>query len=151
VYRREESVEGRPLDDRTDNDATLIIRTRRGDVTAYELLVRRYQAVAGRVAHVLCGPHEASDVAQEGFVEAWRVLERCSLLHVQHPNFCFPARLSSRQWNLRGPVTRSRRASRSSPGSASASRRPRSAGPEIRPRDPTEQSRLLAYWELSVY
>jgi RNA polymerase sigma-70 factor, ECF subfamily len=65
-------VEGRPLDD----DATLIDRTRRGDVTAYELLVRRYQDVAVRVAHVLCGPDLALDVAQEGFVKAWRALGR---------------------------------------------------------------------------
>ena len=65
-------MEGRPLDD----DATLIDRTRRGDVAAYELLVRRYQDVAVRVAHVLCGPDEARDVAQEGLVKAWRALPR---------------------------------------------------------------------------
>ena len=65
-------MEGRPLDD----DATLIDRTRQGDVAAYELLVRRYQDVAVRVAHVLCGPDEARDVAQEGFVKAWRALPR---------------------------------------------------------------------------
>ena len=65
-------MEGRPLDD----DATLIARTRGGDVVAYERLVERYQGVAVRVAHVLCGPDDARDVAQEAFVKAWRALGR---------------------------------------------------------------------------
>jgi RNA polymerase sigma-70 factor (ECF subfamily) len=65
-------VEGRPLDD----DATLISRTREGDVAAYERLVERYQDGAVRVAYVLCGPDDATDVAQEAFVKAWRALGR---------------------------------------------------------------------------
>jgi RNA polymerase sigma factor (sigma-70 family) len=66
------SVEGRPLDD----DAELIRKTRGGDVVAYDRLVERYLDVALRVAHLMGGADEASDVTQEAFVKAWRALGR---------------------------------------------------------------------------
>jgi RNA polymerase sigma-70 factor (ECF subfamily) len=65
-------VEGRPLDD----DAQLIDSARGGDLGAFEQLVERYQPAAVRLAHVLCGPDDAADVAQEAFVKAWRALGR---------------------------------------------------------------------------
>jgi RNA polymerase sigma factor (sigma-70 family) len=65
-------VEGRPLDD----DAELITRARGGDLAAYDRLVQQYLEVALRVAHVMCGANEASDVTQEAFVKAWRALGR---------------------------------------------------------------------------
>jgi RNA polymerase sigma-70 factor (ECF subfamily) len=50
-------------------------RARRGDVAAYEELVRRYEEVAYRTAFLVCGDaDEARDAAQEGFVRAWRAL-----------------------------------------------------------------------------
>ena len=64
-------MEGRPLDDRE-----LVRRARGGDVVAYEELVQRHQDIAQRVAYVMCGPSDASDVAQEAFVKAWRALDR---------------------------------------------------------------------------
>jgi RNA polymerase sigma-70 factor (ECF subfamily) len=52
-------------------------RARRGDVAAYEELVRRYEESAFRTAFLLCGDaDEARDAAQEGFVRAWRALSR---------------------------------------------------------------------------
>ena len=66
------SVEGRPLDD----DQELIRRSRGGDLDAYDRLVERYLSVALRVAHVIGGAQEASDVTQEAFVKAWRALGR---------------------------------------------------------------------------
>jgi RNA polymerase sigma factor (sigma-70 family) len=52
-------------------------RARRGDVAAYEELVRRYEEVAYRTAFLVCGDaDEARDAAQEGFVRAWRALPR---------------------------------------------------------------------------
>jgi hypothetical protein len=48
--RERESGGGRPLDD----DAELIARARGGDISAFEL-VERYQQVAVRLAHVMCG------------------------------------------------------------------------------------------------
>ncbi|MDQ6683468.1 MAG: sigma-70 family RNA polymerase sigma factor, partial [Chloroflexota bacterium] len=66
------TVEGRPL---TDSD--LIERARRGDVAAYEELVRRYEMLAFRTAVLICrDADEARDAAQEGFVRAWHALPR---------------------------------------------------------------------------
>ena len=60
-------VEGRPL-----TDAELIEAARRGDVAAYEELVRRYEQLAFRTAYRVCGdPDEARDAAQEGLVRAY--------------------------------------------------------------------------------
>jgi RNA polymerase sigma-70 factor (ECF subfamily) len=65
-------VEGRPLE-----DAELVDRSSRGDVSAYEELVRRHQRVAIRVAFLSGGSAaEAEDAAQEAFVKAFRALPR---------------------------------------------------------------------------
>jgi RNA polymerase sigma-70 factor (ECF subfamily) len=65
-------VEGRPLD-----DSALVERARRGDLGAYDDLVRRYQEVAFRIAFLIVGEAtEAEDVAQEAFVKAYRALGR---------------------------------------------------------------------------
>jgi RNA polymerase sigma factor (sigma-70 family) len=65
-------MEGRPLE-----DAELIERARRGDVDAYEELVRRHQRVAVRTAFLVAGGAiEAEDAAQEAFVRAFRALPR---------------------------------------------------------------------------
>jgi RNA polymerase sigma factor (sigma-70 family) len=54
-------------------DHELVARARRGDVAAYEELVRRYQGIATRVARMVAGS-EAEDVAQEAFVRAYHAL-----------------------------------------------------------------------------
>lgn len=65
-------LEGRPLED-TD----LIERARRGDVGAYEGLVRRYQEMAFRVAYLTTADAaEAEDACQEAFVKAYLALDR---------------------------------------------------------------------------
>lgn len=52
-------------------------RARRGDVAAFEELVRRYEEIAFRTAFLVSGDaDEARDAAQEGFVRAWRALPR---------------------------------------------------------------------------
>jgi RNA polymerase sigma factor (sigma-70 family) len=67
-------VEGRPLD---DTEWGLVERARRGDVRAYEELVRRYQDVAFRLAYTILGSaEEAEDAAQEGFIRAYHALDR---------------------------------------------------------------------------
>jgi RNA polymerase sigma-70 factor (ECF subfamily) len=60
----------------TSGDADLVNRARRGDVDAFEALVRRYEATAVRVASVVCGSDGAEDAAQEGFIRAYRSLEK---------------------------------------------------------------------------
>jgi RNA polymerase sigma-70 factor (ECF subfamily) len=65
-------VEGRPLE-----ESELIDRARRGDVGAYEELVRRYREVALRTAVVVGrGVDDAEDAAQEAFVKAYAALGR---------------------------------------------------------------------------
>src|SRR6202165_3315860 len=64
-------MEGRP----TDGD--LFARAQRGNEAAYEEIVQRYQQVAFRTAYVITGSAaEAEDAAQEGFVKAYRALNR---------------------------------------------------------------------------
>jgi RNA polymerase sigma-70 factor (ECF subfamily) len=65
------TVEGRPLE-----DAELIERAQAGEVMAYEELVRRYQDVAVRTAHVISPDGDAEDAVQESFVKAWAALSR---------------------------------------------------------------------------
>jgi RNA polymerase sigma-70 factor, ECF subfamily len=65
------TVEGRPLE-----DAELIERAQRGEVTPYEELVRRYQDVAVRTAHLISPDGDAEDAAQEAFVKAYAALGR---------------------------------------------------------------------------
>jgi RNA polymerase sigma factor (sigma-70 family) len=58
-------------------EAALVARAQRGDLVAYEDLVRRYEEVAFRVAYVvLRDAAEAQDAAQEAFVRAYRALDR---------------------------------------------------------------------------
>ena len=65
-------MEGRPLE-----DADLVEQAKRGDVRAYEELVRRYQGIAFRTAYVVSGSAaDAEDAAQAGFVNAYRALAR---------------------------------------------------------------------------
>ena len=64
-------MEGRPTE-----DAELISRARRGDVAAYESLVRRYQDVALRTAYLVCPETDADDAVQEAFLKAYAALDR---------------------------------------------------------------------------
>lgn len=57
-------------------DGELVARARRGDLGAFEALVRRYESTAIRVASVVCGSAGAEDAAQEGFIRAYRSLGR---------------------------------------------------------------------------
>lgn len=57
-------------------DAELIARARTGDVAAYEAIVRRYQDVALRTAHVVAPETDADDAVQEAFVKAFDALPR---------------------------------------------------------------------------
>jgi len=71
VYGVRLKVEGRPLE-----DAELIARASKGEVMAYEELVRRYQDVAVRTAYVISPDGDAEDAAQEAFVKAYAALGR---------------------------------------------------------------------------
>ena len=65
-------VGSRPLDENT-----LVARAKRGDMTAYEELVRMHQGIAFRVALVAAGDRgDAEEAVQDGFVKAHRALRR---------------------------------------------------------------------------
>ena len=65
-------MEGRPLD-----EAQLVSLARRGDPGAFGALVVAHQEVAFRTAYLVLGDAaEAEDAAQEGFVKAYRALDR---------------------------------------------------------------------------
>ena len=57
-------------------DGELVARARRGDLDAFEELVRRNESTAIRVASVVCGSAGAEDAVQEGFIRAFRSLGR---------------------------------------------------------------------------
>jgi RNA polymerase sigma factor (sigma-70 family) len=65
-------VVDRPLD-----EAGLVERARRGDLDAWETLVRTHQGIAFRTAYLLTGnAADAEEAAQEGFLKAYRALGR---------------------------------------------------------------------------
>jgi len=66
------SMGGRPLE-----EIELVDRAKRGDVGAYEELVRTHQGLAVRTAYVITGQAaDAQDAVQEAFVKAYRSLGR---------------------------------------------------------------------------
>jgi RNA polymerase sigma factor (sigma-70 family) len=65
-------VEGRPRDERE-----LVLRAQRGDLRAYEELVRPHEEIAFRVAYVITrNAADAEDAVQDALVKAWRALGR---------------------------------------------------------------------------
>jgi RNA polymerase sigma-70 factor (ECF subfamily) len=65
-------VVDRPLD-----EAELVERARRGDLRAWETIVRTHQGIAFRTAYLLAGSAaDAEEAAQDAFVKAYRALGR---------------------------------------------------------------------------
>ena len=65
-------VVGRPLE-----ETELVARAQRGDIAAYEELVRMYQGIAFQIAYLIAGSAaDAEEAAQDGFVKAFRALRR---------------------------------------------------------------------------
>jgi RNA polymerase sigma-70 factor (ECF subfamily) len=59
------------------DETFLLARARRGEISAFEEVVRRYQRRVYATALRIVRSHDvADDVAQEAFVRAWRALER---------------------------------------------------------------------------
>jgi RNA polymerase sigma-70 factor (ECF subfamily) len=65
------------VEDRPQVEAELVSRARRGDAAAFGELVAAHQEIAFRAAYLILGDAaEAEDAAQEGFVKAYRALDR---------------------------------------------------------------------------
>ena len=58
------------------DEPELVSRAARGEVPAYEELVRRYQGIAHRTAYLIAGGAQADDAVQAAFVKAYRALGR---------------------------------------------------------------------------
>ena len=56
------------------SDESLVERTLRGDLVAFETLIERHRAVVFRVASRIVGSDEAEDVAQDAFLRAFHRL-----------------------------------------------------------------------------
>ena len=58
-----------------ESDLVLVKRVQRGDKTAFDLLVRKYQHKVVKLAlRYVRNPAEAEDIAQEAFIKAYRAL-----------------------------------------------------------------------------
>ncbi len=58
-------------------DTLMVQQAQRGDATAYEELVRRYQTVAFRTAWIiLTDPDDARDAVQTAFLKAWLAIRQ---------------------------------------------------------------------------
>jgi RNA polymerase sigma factor (sigma-70 family) len=65
------------VEDRPPQEAELVARAKRGELDAYEEIVRRHQSIAFRTAWVITGSAaDAEEAAQDGFVKAHRALGR---------------------------------------------------------------------------
>jgi RNA polymerase sigma-70 factor (ECF subfamily) len=58
------------------DEETLVRRARRGDLEAYDELVRRYQErIYATIYHMTANHEDANDLAQESFIKAFRALK----------------------------------------------------------------------------
>jgi len=118
--------------DRPLEETELVERARRGDLRAWETIVRTHQGIAFRTAYVLTGSSaDAEEAAQDGLVKAYRALGR------------FRRGAPFRPWLLRIVANEARNRRRS------AARRERltlRAAAEVRPGDavPSPEAALLA-------
>jgi RNA polymerase sigma-70 factor (ECF subfamily) len=68
-----ESADGLPSV--STNDAALVRRAQKGDLAAYDELVRRYQErIYATVYHMTANHEDANDLAQETFIKAYQAL-----------------------------------------------------------------------------
>jgi RNA polymerase sigma factor (sigma-70 family) len=121
-------VEGRPHDER---EADLVHRARLGEVAAFEALVRDHQEIAYRAAFLVLGDgDEAADAAQEGFVKAYRALDR------------FREGLPFRPWLLRIVVNEARNRRRAAGRRAALALRAEGAEPPATSQPSAEASAI---------
>ena len=72
----DEPAGGLPAAPAPAEDMELVKRARRGDLTAYDELVRRYQErIYATVYHMTANHEDANDLAQEAFIKAFQALK----------------------------------------------------------------------------
>ncbi len=71
---RADGVSGTP-DAQQSDEAILVERARKGDLEAYDALVRRYQErIYATIYHMTSNHEDANDLAQEAFIKAFQAL-----------------------------------------------------------------------------
>src|SRR5438128_1414175 len=59
-----------------ESESALVARAKRGDLSAYDELVKRYQErIYATIYHMTSNHEDANDLAQESFVKAYRALK----------------------------------------------------------------------------
>src|ERR1700679_1217938 len=59
-----------------EESATLVARGRRGDLAAYDVLIKRYQErIYATIYHMTSNHEDANDLAQESFLKAYQALK----------------------------------------------------------------------------
>src|ERR1700734_414086 len=59
-----------------EESATLVARARRGDLAAYDVLIKRYQErIYATIYHMTSNHEDANDLAQESFLKAYQALK----------------------------------------------------------------------------
>jgi RNA polymerase sigma-70 factor (ECF subfamily) len=72
-----DAVDGAPILTADLAEADLVRRARRGEATAWEVLVRAHGEPAFRLAYLILGDAaDAEDIAQETFIRAYKALDR---------------------------------------------------------------------------
>lgn len=67
---------GEPPADRPVEESELVARARRGDLAAYDDLVRRYQErIYATLYHMTANHEDANDLAQDAFIKAYQALK----------------------------------------------------------------------------
>lgn len=90
VFKRQRLRAASPLADGQHGDDELLVRTARGDETAFETLYERLSPnVYGLVRKVVCDPAQSEEVMQEVMTEVWRTAARFD-----------PDKGSARSWML---------------------------------------------------
>ena len=67
------------IDRIASEESALVLRVQRGDMEAFDVLVRRYMARAYRVAYrIVQHRHDAEDLVQESFLRALERIDQCA-------------------------------------------------------------------------
>ncbi len=79
MERVSRTIDAKSEGEHGDSDGELVRRTRRGDLTAFEVLVERYQRRATGLAYRLLNHRdEAMEIAQDAFLRAYEKLDTLS-------------------------------------------------------------------------
>lgn len=120
-------------------DAELAERAAEGEEEAFGELVRRHASAARRMAQALLGdPHDADDATQDGFLAAWRAIDR------------YDPRRPFRPWLLRIVLNAARDLRRRHRVRRTEALSPLYAAPDVGPEQETDRALLRERFAAAV-